>query len=133
MAVTITQVSAFGFFTIIVALVILWQQCYTFWRKSYLGIGSLVLVAIFLKVFFDFILTVIMTTVYPNMTAQAREKFEIGFDFWQHHFQYFSGSGNLHSHIYALTVMLFLCLLSKYMSRYDSIFKDSEAVEDQES
>jgi len=71
-AVTITQVSAFGFFTIIVALVILWQQCYTFWRKSYLGIGSLVLVAIFLKVFFDFILTVIMTTVYPNMTAQAR-------------------------------------------------------------
>ena len=31
--------------------------------------------------------------------------------------------------MYALTVMLFLCLLSKYMTRYDNIFKDNDKIE----
>jgi hypothetical protein len=125
-SVSITKISLFGLLILLMGLILLWRAQDNYWRNSYHTIGPLALLAILLKVAFDFVAMVIFTGINPKIDQKQKNVLSLVFGF-----QYFPGTGGLGadfgggqvddkvlSGIFYLYILLSLCLLSKYLSEY---------------
>jgi hypothetical protein len=109
---------------------ILYSKATIFWRDAYFTIGILCLISIFVKVTFDFLGELSKTAYEPKMTDEQKANFQLYFGFWRHNFQYFEESeerkGGILSGIVYLYVLLLLCIIVKYLKKYDKVFHKQE-------
>ena len=90
--IAILKTSLFGLLILLVGLILLWRSQYNYWRNSYQTIGPLALLAILLKVAFDFVAMVVFTGINPTIDAKEKNVLSLVFGF-----QYFGqekGGGN---------------------------------------
>ena len=79
--IAITKISLFGLLILVVGLILLWRTQSNFWRNSYTTIGPLALLAILLKVLFDFIDMIVFTGFNPVIGSKQKKVLSLVFGF----------------------------------------------------
>jgi len=79
--IAILKISLFGLLILLVGLILLWRSQYNYWRNSYQTIGPLALLAILLKVAFDFVAMVVFTGINPTIDAKQKNVLSLVFGF----------------------------------------------------